>query len=338
MINKITIFIFILPAICTSQSLTGRVVDKLTQQPIETTAVYFDNTTIGTTTNSKGEFTINYTDAVQSALVISYLGYEKVLISNFRNQNNILVVLIEADNTLDEVYIEYDDGLTRRQKLKLFRREFLGTSKYAKSCKVLNEDDIFLKYDKQNKTLYASSGMPVLVENERLQYKIAFDIVNFEINFRYVAFETSTFRVNSVTYFGTSFYKELEDSKKRKTITNREVAYKGSVQHFIRALYNKLLEEEGYVFGNEGFKVNPYDFFSIYDADRYGYKTVILKEKLGVFYAGDKDSVIQTTVSQFYVDEYGNYTPIGGVLFGGDMGGQRVGDMLPSDYGLTMNK
>lgn len=332
--SSVCLLSFLLPLICISQTFKGRIIDKITQQPIETVAVYFDNTTIGTTTNENGEFAISYTDALQSTLVISYLGYEKVLISDYRTKNNSTIELVEAGVALNEVYIESDDGLTRRQKLRLFRKEFLGASKFGRSCKILNEADLFLKYDKKSKALYASSNAPIRVINKGLQYEIAFDLVDFEVNFRYVEAETNVFSVNSVTYSGTSFYKELEGFERRKIIKNREVAYKGSVQHFIRALYNKLLEEEGYLFGIEGFKVNPYDFLTIYATDTYEHKTVILKEKLGVFYDGDKDSVIQTTVTQFYVDKYGNYMPIGGLLFGGDMGDQRVGDMLPLDYGF----
>ena len=59
-----------------------------------------------------------------------------------------------------------------------------------------------------------------------------------------------------------------------------------------------------------------------------------LKEKLDIYYKNDTESVIQTSVTEFKVDKYGNYTPIPDVLFGGEMGSQRVGDSLPLDYGL----
>ena len=39
-----------------SQEFEGLVIDKETNKPIEGASVYFDNTTIGTTTNTKGEF------------------------------------------------------------------------------------------------------------------------------------------------------------------------------------------------------------------------------------------------------------------------------------------
>ncbi|MFK7831878.1 MAG: carboxypeptidase-like regulatory domain-containing protein [Winogradskyella sp.] len=336
MISRIGLLCFlILPLFCVSQTLTGRIIDKATQQPIETVAVYFDNTTIGTTTNEKGEFSITYTDATQSTLVISYLGYEKVFILDYRSKKTLNIELVEAENTLDEVYLDYDDGLTRRQKLRLFRKEFLGSSKFGKSCKILNEDDLFLRYDKKNKTMSASSKAPVMVINKALQYEVAFDIKDFEIKFRYVEPETNIFNIHSIAYFGTSFYKDLKDAKKTKTLKNREAAYNGSVQHFMRALYNKNFEEEGYIFGKNKFKVNWNDFFTIYDTDNLGYKTVVLKEKLDIFYNQDKGSVIETAVDQFQVDQYGNYLPVVAVYFGGVMGTQRIGDLLPSDYGLN---
>lgn len=105
----------------------------------------------------------------------------------------------------------------------------------------------------------------------------------------------------------------------------------------MRALYNKNFEELGYVFGLKGYKVNPYSYFSIFDTDKYGYKTVVLKAKLDVFYKGLIGSFIQTTAKEFKVDKYGNYASILDDFFGGILGSQRVGDTLSSDYGLLEN-
>ncbi|WP_179009227.1 carboxypeptidase-like regulatory domain-containing protein [Winogradskyella forsetii] len=338
MINRLVIFIFLLPLFCTSQTLTGRVIDKLTQQPIETVAVYFDNTTIGTTTDEKGEFSITYTDAIQSTLVISYLGYEKVLISDYRSQNSITIELIEANNILDEVHIDYDDGLTRRQKLRLFRKEFLGTSKFGKSCKILNEDNLILRYDKRNKSLYASSKASLEIENKALQYKISYDLIDFEISFRYANLKTIEFTINSVAYFGTSFYKELKETKTSKKIKNRNQAYKGSVQHFMRSLYNKRLEEEGYWIFHDKFRVNEWTFFKVESIAESGFKRVTLKDKVSILFDKDFQSELHLKSDEFFVDVYGNYTPVVGIYFSGVMGSQRVGDTLPMDYGLAENK
>ena len=335
MTSKISVFIFLCPLFCFSQILTGRVVDKVTQQPIETVAVYFNNTTIGATTNGNGEFAISYSDAVQSSLVFSYLGYEKVLISDFRNQNNIIVELVEAENILDEVHLEYDDGLTRRQKLRLFRKEFLGTSKFGKSCKILNEDDLILKYDKRTKALYASSNVALKIENKALQYDISYDLIDFEVNFRYANLNTREFTVKSVLYLGTSFYTDLNAEKKEKIINNREHTYKGSIQHFMRSLYNKNLKDEGYWIFHDKFRVDEWSYFSIEDDINSDTKKVTLKETVSILYKKKQQSELQVDIDEFFVDTYGNYSPVIGVYFSGSMGDQRLGDTLPLGYGIS---
>jgi hypothetical protein len=224
------------------------------------------------------------------------------------------------------VVIDADDGMTRAEKLRWFRKEFLGRSANGRSCKIMNEKDVRLRYNKQSRVLTAWSNKPIIVKNKNLKYEISFDIIDFEISI-------GDLNAVSVMYSGTTFYKDLNESKKKRILNNREETYKGSVQHFIRALYNKNLEEEGYIFGKKGLKVDPYDFFRINDKE--GYKTVTLKEKLDIFYKKVVESVIQTSGNEFTIDKYGNFIPVNGIFFGGNMGSQRIGDTLPSDYGLN---
>jgi hypothetical protein len=335
MINKLCLLVFSLPLLALSQTLTGRVIDKVTQDPIETVSVYFDNTTIGTTTDENGDFVITYSDAVQSTLVISFLGYEKVLIGDYRNRDTIFVELEEASNLLDEVYLEYDDGLSRRQKLRLFRKEFLGRSSFGKSCKILNENDLTLRYNQRDQALYASSRVPLKVKNKALQYEVSYDIIDFEVQYRIVNLETQNFVPNSVSYQGTAFFKDLEKSKKKKVIKNRERAYRGSVQHFMRSIYNKNLKEEGYSIFFGGFAVDEWAYFSVENLDDSVFKKVSLKDRVNILFDKEAQSEIKLSVEEFFVDAYGNYAPILGVYFIGAMGVQRLGDTLPSDYGIV---
>jgi len=332
--RRICLFSFLFPLFCLAQTFSGKIIDKITQLPIETASVYFNNTTIGTTTDDKGKFSIVYTDAVQSTLVISYLGYKKVLISDYRNQNDITVELIEANNALDEVYIEFDDGLTRRQKLRIFRKEFLGISKFGKSCKILNEDDLILKYDKKNKALYASAKVPLTIKNKALQYEIAYDIIDFEVKFRYANIKTKKFTVNTVTYYGTSFYKNLDGFSSKTTAKNRLQVYRGSVQHFMRSLYNENLKDEGYWIFYDKFRVDEWDYFKVKTITNSELKKVTLTNKVTILYNKDLRSELELKIEEFFVDIYGNYSPVVGLYFGGAMGSQRIGDTLPLDYGL----
>jgi hypothetical protein len=327
MIKYLSILFFLFISATHSQTFSGTILDQATNKPLESVSVFFDNTTIGTATNNKGAFSIDYTDAVQSTLVISFLGYEKIFITDYRTKNNIKILLKESPDKLDVVVIDADDGMSRELKMKKFKREFLGKSTNGKSCKILNEKDIKLRYNKRDGTLSAWSNTPIRVRNKKLKYEIHFEIIDFEITL-------GKWGTTGVVYSGTSFFKDLDHKKKRVVSKNRVATYKGSIQHFIRALYNKQLEEEGYIFGIKGFVVNPYEYFTISNVDRYGSKTVVLKEKLDIFYNTNINSIIQTALPEFKIDKYGNYAPITDVFFGGNLGSQRLGDSLPLDYGL----
>jgi hypothetical protein len=320
-----------------AQILSGKVLDAKTNEPLETVAVYFDNTTIGTTTDEKGEFSLEYTEALQSTLVISYLGYDKVYISDFRQKESITISLVEAKNELDEVYIEYDDELTRRQKLKLFKDQFLGSTKLGKSCKILNEDDIYLRYNKNDKTLSASSKGPVIIYNKALDYEISYDLNDFEMQFRYVDAKSNKFTLNTAYYLGTMYFKDLNTiNQKRSIVKKREKAFKGSIQHFMRALYNEDLGSQNYTVFKRGFKVNGWDHIEVIPIENSNRKNVFLKGKISILYNKkvQSDMFLDKDIKVFSVDAYGHYTPIVGVYFTGYMNEQRIGDMLPLDYGL----
>lgn len=338
--NRIIFIIFFLAfgSIIKAQTLTGKVVDLKTKQPLMSVSIYFDNTTIGTTTNDAGEFSIDYSDAIQSSLVISYLGYETVFILDYRSLSEINVSLKEAIDSLDEVVIDANDGLTRRQKIRLFRKEFLGFSEFSKSCKILNEDDLILRYNKRDQTLSVSAKSPVLVKNKSLQYEIAYDIVDFEISFRYLdPSKLNDYSIHSVLYTGTSFYKDLDTSKKKKLVKKREKAYQGSIQHFMRSLYNKDLRGEDFDIFHNKFQVDEWKFFKIEGMSDSSFKKVTLDTAVVILFEMKHQSKLSPLVSTFFVDQYGNYTPIVELLFSGVMGNQRIGDLLPSNYGLDAN-
>ncbi|WP_298901427.1 carboxypeptidase-like regulatory domain-containing protein [uncultured Psychroserpens sp.] len=327
---------FLLTSLLYAQTLSGTVIDFKTKQPLMAVSVYFDNTTIGTTTDDLGRFSIDYSDAIQSQLIVSYLGYETIIVSDYRQKTELSIALKESLNQLDEVVVNTNDGLTRKQKLKLFRKEFLGFSEFSKSCKILNEDDLILRFNKADNVLSVSARKPVLVKNKSLQYEIAYDIQDFEITFRYVDAKQDQFGIHSVLYTGTSFYKDLNSGKK-KALKHRKKAYEGSIQHFMRSLYHMNLKDAGFDIFHKKFKVNEWEFFKVEDINDSASKKVTFETKVNILFKGKDQSVLTPLVSQFYIDEYGNYTPIPGLLFSGVMGDQRIGDLLPTNYGLKQD-
>ena len=153
MISRISLLIVVLPLFSISQTLKGRVIDKITQEPIETVAVYFDNTTIGTTTNKHGEFEIAYANASQSVLVVSFLGYERLKINTPTKEKINPIELTTKALDLDTVIIETDPW-TRERKENYFRRYFLGRNALADDCRILNIKDIDLRFSPSRGILY----------------------------------------------------------------------------------------------------------------------------------------------------------------------------------------
>ena len=317
-----------------AQTITGVVLDANTKIPIETASVYFDNTTFGTITDENGKFSMSYSNAIKSSLVISYLGYKTQLITDYRREKSITVFLEENPETLGEVLINADDGMSRRQKLKLFRREFLGTSNFGKSCTILNENDIIIRYNKKERELTAYSKAPIHIENKALQYHITYDLASFTLQFMPRNDYNSAFDVKSVGFFGNSYYKDFKIFNEQKAVRNRNKAYNGSRLQFIRALYMQKLKENKYqiLLGNT--KVNPWEYFFIESKSTTEIKEVYLLQPLNILFNDWEQSSIQFVIPSVFIDFYGNYTDADKVHFSGAMGEQRVGELLPFDYGL----
>ncbi|GAL66002.1 carboxypeptidase-like regulatory domain-containing protein [Jejuia pallidilutea] len=318
-----------------AQTVRGIVLDAKTQAPIETATVYFDNTTLGTITDEHGKFSIAYSNAIQSPLVISFLGYKTQLITDYRRKKSIEVFLIENPEDLGEVYISTDDEMSRRQKLKLFRRELLGTSDFGKSCTILNEDDIIIRYNKKERLLTAYSKAPLQIENKALQYLVSYDVTAFKL--RLYNFSFNPFKTKSVGFYGTTFYKNLTIFNKKKAYKNRAKAYQGSRLQFMRALYANKLEERGYEIFSRKTKIYPQNYFNYFyleSKNNSDIKRLFIRQQLNVLYKRWEQSSIELLVPSIFIDYFGNYTNVDKVRFTGAMGEQRVGELLPFDYGL----
>jgi hypothetical protein len=229
--------------------------------------------------------------------------------------------------------------------LKAFKRDFLGETKAGKKAKILNEEDIVLYFDKNEKTLLASSKRPILVLNTELGYKVEFDLVDFISKFSITSIEKDQLLSNF--FSGTSFFEDLE-KENRKNQKKRLKAYKGSPMHFFKSLTSDKLDEQNFKLFHKGFQVSPSSIFRINSFDE-GYEISIpvndldkikmnkafrndkFQKKVAILYKNDRSDVNFKT-NRFYVDEYGNHTHIDKVLFSGEMGKSRLGEMLPINY------
>ena len=222
-----------------AQNVTGRVLDKTTGEPMQFATVYFSQTLIGTTTDQNGNFTLKNIDPGKYNLIATYVGYRslplEIEIKAGENYEVILHMTPEAVR-LREVEITASNE-DREIFLDYFRKAFIGYSKAAQSCKILNEDEIIFHLDEYN-NLNAYLERPVEVLNKELGYKVYYDLYDFQYNLK-----TSYLRM-----YGIPRFENIREKTKRKWVRSRKRSYEGSLLHF----FNSITKDSSY---RESFKI-----------------------------------------------------------------------------------
>ena len=103
------------------------------------------------------------------------MGYEDIILSNPYEKDFYTFILVPKTNEIETVLV-VKDGFTRKQKMQLFKEQFLGITRYGKACKILNEDAIDFNYDLDTFIFTATSSEPIKVENPELGYIVEFDL------------------------------------------------------------------------------------------------------------------------------------------------------------------
>lgn len=210
-----------------------------TKGVLEGAAVYFNNTMLGTITNSKGNFSIKIKEGSYE-LVVSYLGYKKIIYNlNTATYNKPLTFTLEEEtNDLDEIIIKktvYDDEWN--YNLAAFKKEFIGKTKFAANCEILNPEVLHFEFDRKTAILTAFARKPLLIKNKSLGYKITYELEDFVL------------ARNRITYLGYARYQNLKGSKRkqRKWQKNREIAYNGSYLHFYKSILKNTTYKDGFL-------------------------------------------------------------------------------------------
>jgi carboxypeptidase-like protein len=335
---KLFVLFFFCINVCSSQVITGLILDGNSNNPIDGASIYFDNTTIGTTSNEKGKFTLEYNKNIQTQLIVSFIGYKTLAFEEFSTDEEMTIYLYESNEVLDEVILTVKGAWSRELKLKEFLRHYLGESDNGKAGKILNKDDIILRYNDGKKQLTARAKSPILIKNTNLKYIVTVELDHFEVNYSFVSKNKKRLNLDYVFYSGANFFKSLQDVPTKRTLEKREEAYEGSVLHFMRALAQEKLNKEGYRIHLGNTPINPNRFIKVFPIENSNNVYVKLKDKLNILYKRVKQSSIENFTDEFYVDHFGNHSPPENVRFGGDLGKQRMGDALPLDFLLVKHK
>ncbi|WBL26585.1 carboxypeptidase-like regulatory domain-containing protein [Zunongwangia sp. HGR-M22] len=310
---------------------TGRILSAKDSTALQGVSIYFDGTSLGTVSNTKGFFKIQNSASNISPLIFRSIGYKTRTVSNisvFKEENYPIVFLEESMDELGTVILETDPW-SRKRKLNYFRREFLGNTKASLKCKILNEDAIKLKYSPSKNELMAYAEEPILIKNNHLGYFIEYELIDFTIKF---SIGSSGLNLIEYTFYeGSSFYKELKEKPRKRHLKNREEAFEGSLLQFMRSLAKKELAKNDFKIFYDRFQVPEYKYFDIQQEHQFT-KVAMTKDTISILHKNNQSGLIYK--SPFYIDEFGNFTPTRAFNISGVMGQARMSLCLPLNYAL----
>lgn len=320
-------------------SISGLVLDE-NKKPLPGASIYFDGTTFSTVSDDDGTFKLYYTTKSNSILAISYVGYETQYLKNTDNVFNLTIQLKEANNALQEVVVSRKDRFSRKEKLKIFRAYFLGTTSNAKKTTILNEDQLILNYNELTNTLVARCYEPLVIQNSALGYKLNYELADFEVNFWTLSIKPQD--ATRSYYAGLCRFTETENSDKIEK--KRKNAFEGSQMQFFRNMANTIWGKNYFVILKNKLQDIPANNFTVTDEGEF--KKVIVanqadkryennfRAKFILLYNMDKQSEILFDTEVFYIDKFGNNSHIDKITFSGNIAKSKVGDMLPLNYGM----
>ena len=334
----------------------GKVIDKNSKSPLQGASVFAQNTTLGVASDTVGNFIIKLPNGGYS-LVVTYTGYETeaIRISNTSSQNDSLVFeLSPKEKSLEEVSVaisnEVKDGWQKYGGF--FTQNFIGQTKFAKQCVIKNPEVLHFYFSKKKNRLKVLAKEPLSVDNFALGYILKFAIDSF-------AYEYDT---NINLFIGYPLFEQMQGTQEQKEVwaKNRDTAYKGSMLQFVRSLYNRTLEKDGFelqfIIKNNGGEISI-PLQNLYGALNYlkddSTNTVEFRPnqtEVAMIYKNakpeqtyldtdptiKKDFQLSTLLfapgESIVIEQNGYYYDQTDITTNGYLGFKRIGDMLPYDY------
>ncbi len=235
-------------------TITGTVLDSLTQEPLQFATVYINGTTKGTVTDADGHFELKDV-SYPATVVFSFVGYKPQAHDIVRNPGHLSIEL-KPNIDLPEVVIT--NKKVKRKDLTYFKSMFLGDDRWGRHATIRNENvimientyytrkvavnDIGYEVDEKVSVFNAWASEPLIIDLPLLGYVLYVDLVYFTVE--HIGGNTLC---DMLGYF---YYKPYTIGKESKLVSfekNRRQAYYNSSQHFLRSVYENRLEENGYI-------------------------------------------------------------------------------------------
>ncbi len=219
--------------------LAGRVLDDSTSSPLANVNIYIANSTLGANTNEEGVFEIRNIPVGYYDVVASRIGY---LLHTFRanlrepRKREVEIRLKPTNVEMTEVVVSAPDPTEWKRELSRFTDLFLGTTKNAKECRIINPEVLDFKTESED-VFEASARRSLEIENLAMGYHLTFLLRSFRMAGDIMTFE------------GLPKFAELKPSSPsiaEQWKENRMRAFRGSMRHFLMCLFKRELNKAGY--------------------------------------------------------------------------------------------
>ncbi len=215
-------------------SIEGKVLDATTTEFIPGATVYLANTAIGMAANDDGTFLLGNITSGRYDLIVSMIGYKTFTKSIVFSGGSIVGLKIFLVANAEELKTVEVVGKKSLSYFSDFKKVFLGQTLNALQCKIVNQNDVYIY--KEGSKLIAVAHKPIEIINNALGYRIYYDLKEFVIDYE-----------NNISYVSgiPRFEKLLPKTKRQEVrwIKERDRAYYGSIEHFIRSLKQKALKK-----------------------------------------------------------------------------------------------
>ena len=303
-----------------AQLIKGRVLDYETNSGVPGANIYFNNSINGTTSDVDGLFELDISRNSGQEIIISCVGYSTETMLNYSDGKFYVIYLNPGPVQLDEIVVEAKEN-SRKKKLKVFLREFLGETSTARKCKILNPDDLRLVFHESSNTLEAFADQPLIIQNSALGYNITYFLEEFRHDGKNTYFE------------GYHIFQEdtsLFEKEKVKVDKKRKKVYNGSRMHFLRILWNNQLEGSGFTIKKlHSGKSITYEELVKYENDDKKYLSSACS--LAIHYFNQNSYIKFKEKDKVLFTESGYFDPRG-LTWEGHMALQRMADALPFEY------
>jgi hypothetical protein len=217
----------------------GKIIDARTGKPLQGAHVFLSDTKIGTVTKPSGHYQLAQIPPGAYRLVISMIGYDRTsieIIFNAGETNRMDVELDPVVYEMDEIYVGDLDERWEKN-LERFTRLFIGESERADSVEILNPE--VLRFETRWWGRFSAEALaPLHIENRALGYRISYYLDEFS--------HTGT----RTRWDGDPLFTEMTPQDSLQAAywqQNRRKAFFGSLRHFLLALLEDNVKEEGFI-------------------------------------------------------------------------------------------